>query len=256
MIVTVNIPQKTQLTVGGGHMSAQIMYYDFTVSRLRSLLATLCGLAIITIVVPANAATFTTYSTRTDFDAAVGPTVVEDLNSIAIGTSFSNVALDVGDFSLLRTNIGFAGSIETEPFGSAFYIDGSRLGFVTTVNDLHDMVFNFDAPIMAFGLDTRALNDPFNVDPFLLRTIVQADGMNVPTSTFDPTIVQFFGFISDTAFTEIRFNAESADSWSFDNIAYSSSIAPVPLPAAAWLMLTALGGMGLLGWRRKRMAAV
>jgi len=31
-------------------------------------------------------------------------------------------------------------------------------------------------------------------------------------------------------------------------------VAPVPLPAAAWLFLTALGSMGVLGWRRKRTA--
>ena len=31
--------------------------------------------------------------------------------------------------------------------------------------------------------------------------------------------------------------------------------APVPLPAGAWLLLSALGGLGLTGWRRKRMAA-
>lgn len=33
-----------------------------------------------------------------------------------------------------------------------------------------------------------------------------------------------------------------------------SQVSAVPLPAAAWLMLTALGGMVTLGWRRKRTA--
>ena len=47
--------------------------------------------------------------------------------------------------------------------------------------------------------------------------------------------------------------------WAFSditNVEVSSSPSPIPLPASAWLLLTALSGIGLLGWRRKRAAAV
>jgi len=32
-------------------------------------------------------------------------------------------------------------------------------------------------------------------------------------------------------------------------------IPPVPLPAGAWLLLSALGGLGFAGWRRKKAVA-
>ena len=34
-----------------------------------------------------------------------------------------------------------------------------------------------------------------------------------------------------------------------------TSLSPVPLPTGVWLLLSALGGLGFAGWRRKRVAA-
>jgi hypothetical protein len=30
---------------------------------------------------------------------------------------------------------------------------------------------------------------------------------------------------------------------------------PIPLPAAAWLLLSGMGGLGVMGWRKRRAAA-
>lgn len=32
----------------------------------------------------------------------------------------------------------------------------------------------------------------------------------------------------------------------------TTDVVPIPLPAAAWMLLSALGGLGFLGWRRKQ----
>jgi hypothetical protein len=34
-----------------------------------------------------------------------------------------------------------------------------------------------------------------------------------------------------------------------------TDVAPIPLPAAAWMLLSAMGGLGALGWRKRRAAA-
>jgi hypothetical protein len=34
-----------------------------------------------------------------------------------------------------------------------------------------------------------------------------------------------------------------------------TDVAPIPLPAAAWMLLSAMGGLGVLGWRKRQTAA-
>lgn len=51
--------------------------------------------------------------------------------------------------------------------------------------------------------------------------------------------------------TGLRFqanDANDADGWSIDDV---SAVAPVPLPAAAWLLATAMGGFGWVGRKRR-----
>lgn len=39
------------------------------------------------------------------------------------------------------------------------------------------------------------------------------------------------------------------------HISFYNGVAPVPLPAAAWLLLSGIGGLGVMGWRKNRAAA-
>ena len=69
----------------------------------------------------------------------------------------------------------------------------------------------------------------------------------------------------DTTYTTSAYSAANSIEGTFDNwVSFrkpraftlnGDAIPPVPLPAGVWLLLSALGGLGLTGWRRKRVAA-
>ena len=95
------------------------------------------------------------------------------------------------------------------------------------LDPLKTWFFSFLDPIFAFGLDVYAWNDE-NV----LRTLVEADGTNVPVTVEGDPTARFFGFSSDTTFTEVRFVGVVGDGWAFDNLAYASPPSVIPIPAA------------------------
>ncbi len=76
---------------------------------------------------------------------------------------------------------------------------------------------------------------------------VSADGANI------------FGYLPSSGALVNSFSTSLSTSTGIaaysDGLLYGVSAPPIPLPAAFPLFATALAGMGLLGWRRKRKAA-
>lgn len=188
-----------------------------------------------------SAGIISTYTTRGDFDAAVGSTTLETFNSF---TEITNVpvpgGLDVGPFTIQRTE-SFPAYLNPAP-SSPFDIDGTTT-FQTNTFLGHDLTIVFDAPITAFGADFAAFND----DILRTRILVDGEAVNPPSTTGNA--VRFFGFQLDASFSTLTFEGIESDGFAMDNVSFASS-APVPEPSS--LFLLAMGATGLAGLSVRR----
>lgn len=205
---------------------------------LLSAFLTMAGTANASVVVFTDRAAFLT--------AIGGPVLTEDFNSIAGGTSIDNASVDLGAFSLILAGPNFGGEIDIFSPASQQDIDGTNTVSVESKLGA-SLLFNFVSGIRAWGADFKSLNDSER------RTDVKVAGetLLLPIEPVSGTLT-FYGFISDSLFTEIEFEGVINDTYGLDNVAFSSTVSAVPVPAALPLFGTGLAVMGFVGWRRKR----
>ncbi len=213
---------------------------------------------LLVISTQANSA-IVTFTDRSAFQTAAGTTATEDFNTAPIGNfvdtaTFSGLfddGLDFDDFTLSSTDplLGRI-SIGTYTFVSGtvpFNIDGTN--FIVASKDIGNILtFNFNTAITAFGFNQNNYFKPIPSGFFGLNMdAITLDGV----SFFINNPSDFFGFISDTPFNSIQFNAFTlsfaGENYGLDNVEYS--VSAVPVPAAAWFFGTAL--FGFLGFSRK-----
>ncbi len=190
----------------------------------------------------------TLYFTSASFTAAVGATTLTDFNGFGSDTSFQSVSVDAGAFSLLGFGFQYDRNfIDAAPVQfSDFNVDGT-----TVVNAVSDqaagLTITFDAPVIAFGADFRAINTTGAEVNFVFNGITVNIGQN---NTYNG----FFGFVSDTPFTSLTLTGGFGDGYSFDNVLTANAGPAVPEPAT-WAMM--IGGFALAGaTMRRRKAAV
>jgi hypothetical protein len=220
----------------------------------RSFIAVL---AVLVTSAAADAAVITFTDRATWAAAAGGVSGGENFNGFVADTGFqaAPVALASGmSVGLLVDDGNTLDNLIDAPAGG--------LDSETNVNGTsHANVFNgqaatpttpfisFSTSVFAFGADFMNLNDGAN------RTVIELYNGAVLVDTLAPAVVgedvvRFFGFVSDTAISQIRFVRLENDVFGIDDIEVNTEAA-VPEPASLLLMGAAFGAVAL---RRRRKA--
>lgn len=197
-----------------------------------------------------EAADFTTYSSRTAFVAASGPLSSENFNTVKSDVDFAYSSYHASGFTMTldaNDRTPHSAYIDAAPYlGSS--IDGTSYAaaaFYSFGDYDSSIVLTFDTPITAFGADFSSGSAG--------RFIVEVLGNTLTPVVDNPG---FFGFVSDTAFTTIRFRGQpqSGHYVTFDNLSFGSgAVAAVPEPSA-WAMM--IGGFGLIGATQRRRSKI
>ena len=191
------------------------------------------GVSLLT-VASAQAATITFYTNAAAWQAAAGASLTETFNAGTIVTPGLSVSSTVGTIS------GGQWSDRLVPNGAS-----------TT--------WSFAGGADAFGGNWDLTPGGAGTGIALTLTFFnngqQVGSQEVPNAFAGG----FFGLTSDVVFSSILLTAGTqggaAETYRFDNLVFSPASA-VPLPAALPLFASALGLGGLVGYRRKRKAAI
>ena len=217
---------------------------------MKKLIFASAAVAAASMAVPANAATMI-FTDRTAFNTAAGATTLVDFNSFTTEVNFRTTPLDVGPFSIAGSGPGQGSrnriDIPPAQFPS-FDIDGTNLVNMF-VGSQSSVEITFDAPVFAFGADFSRLNDG------AVRTQISGAG-----ESFVPPVdggIRFFGFTSDTAFSNVRFEnatgTTNSDGFSLDNVSFASAaVGAVPEPTTWAMMIIGFGAIGGAMRRRRK----
>jgi len=205
----------------------------------------------------AAASTLTFYDTESSFDAAAPGLVTTGFNGVT--------GLDFGDPTCPGSGACFAGfnplvvngiTFSTTPgktinVNSAHYYDDPGAGITDLpvqylVNaDTHFVTITLPHPVNAFGLNYGTLFDPLDV------TFALSTGATTTLTFAAPGDLKiwFAGWISDIAFDQITMTVPDTTSFVIENVR-TTAFAATPIPPSLLLFASALGGLGLLGWKR------
>lgn len=116
------------------------------------------------------------------------------------------------------------------------------------------VTFNNTTPTHSFGAYFSGLNGSGHVLEFTFND--GTDQTIYLPSNFNGGVL-YWGITDTNAFNNFTITDLSGDNFGIDGISFNSaSVSATPLPASLPLLLSGLGGLGLLGLRRKRNATV
>jgi len=192
------------------------------------------NIAFKTVVAPV-----TTYLDQALFDSVVGPLSAQNFDGIFTDTATSPVPLTIGDLTISvasspdpRSNrIDVGRAADSRPVDASPYL----LARTNGANDRHEIVLDFATPIDAIDFLAADFND--FIDPSTRITIA---GQTFAPAVANSDAVTYFGFKSQTPFTQVRIDTLgfSVDAFGIDNLRYRIAPTAVPEPTT-WAMFLA-----------------
>ncbi len=193
---------------------------------------------------------------RNNFVATLAPGVgIEDFEA---PTALPNIAFPVSSGTVTASLTGGAASLSSAPGAGRFATSGTTF---VEVDGGGGFNISFNSAISAFGFYGTDIGD-FGGSLSIALTAVggAVTNINIPNSTSANNAgLLFFGFLDLTeTYTNIAFfNSSGSDFFGFDDMIVGDRqqiVNPpaVPLPAAGWMLLAGIGGMGLMRRKQKR----
>lgn len=205
---------------------------------------TLLAAAVSTVIATSAHALPTAYDTEVDFLSNAGTVAFESFETSALSSNQSS--LSVSGFTMSMSAGDSLSVVNQNNVGGQAHRGRQFVEFNVAANTV---TYTFDTAITSFGINITDFGDREYVGDLTFTNDLGAQFV-AATQGADGND-QFFGFVSDTAFTQVTFNQPNPDDYYSVDGVYFGGNAPTSVSAPAPFALLGLGLIGLAAVRRR-----